>query len=81
MHSCIRTKNFDSDEAFKFRGRAYSLIKKWKNTATDLRQACDISFDEQTDERLKTITPNVKKIELHKLKEKRKKNEKEEREN
>lgn len=72
--------NPDSAAAFKFRGRAYSLIGEWEKAAKDLRQACNIDFDEQTDEWLKTVTPNAKKIEQHNLKQERKRLEKEERE-
>ncbi|EFA10637.1 putative protein FAM10A4 [Tribolium castaneum] len=72
--------NPDSAAAFKFRGRAFSLIGEWEKAAKDLRQACNIDFDEQTDEWLKAVTPNAKKIEQHKLKQERKRLEKEERE-
>ncbi|XP_044271609.1 putative protein FAM10A4 [Tribolium madens] len=72
--------NPDSATAYKFRGRAYSLIGEWEKAAKDLRQACNIDFDEQSDEWLKAVTPNAKKIEQHKLKQERKRLEKEERE-
>lgn len=84
-NACIRdcTKalelNPDSAAAYKFRGRAYRLIGEWEKAAKDLRQACNIDFDEQTDEWLKEVTPNAKKIEQHRLKQERKKLEKEER--
>jgi suppressor of tumorigenicity protein 13 len=72
--------NPDSAAAFKFRGRAYRLLGEWENAAKDFRQACNIDFDEQTDEWLKEVTPNAKKIEQHKLKQERKRIEKEEKE-
>ncbi|RZC35769.1 TPR 11 domain containing protein [Asbolus verrucosus] len=72
--------NPDSAAAYKFRGRAYRLLGEWEKAAKDLRQACNIDFDEQTDEWLKEVTPNAKKIEQHNLKLERKKAEKEEKE-
>nr|CAI5849810.1 unnamed protein product [Callosobruchus analis] len=55
-------------------------IGEWELAAKDLRQACNIDFDEQTDEWLKEVTPNAKKIEEHLLKKERRKKEKEEKE-
>ncbi|KAI5702681.1 hypothetical protein M8J75_002953 [Diaphorina citri] len=51
--------NPDSAAAYKFRGRAYRLLGKWEEAAVDLRNACKIDFDEQADEWLKEVTPNV----------------------
>lgn len=72
--------NPDSAAAYKFRGRAYRLIAEWEKAAQDLRTACKIDFDEQTDEWLKEVTPNAVKIEQHNLKKERKKADKEEKE-
>lgn len=69
--------NPDSAAGYKFRGRAYRLIAQWENAAKDLRQACKIDFDEQADDWLKEVTPNAQKIVQHKLKQERKKTEKE----
>lgn len=69
--------NPDNAAAYKFRGRAYRLLGDWEGAAKDLRQACKLDFDDQTDEWLKEVTPNAKKIEQHKLKQERKKVEKE----
>ncbi|KAL1459125.1 hypothetical protein WDU94_011132 [Cyamophila willieti] len=55
--------NPDSAAAYKFRGRAYRLLGKWEEAARDLRNACKIDFDEQADEWLKEVTPNVKRFE------------------
>ncbi|XP_045473977.1 putative protein FAM10A4 [Harmonia axyridis] len=84
--ACIRdcTKalelNPDSAAAYKFRGRAHRLLGDWEEAALDLRQACKIDFDEQSDEWLKEVTPNAQKIEQHRLKNERKKLEREEKE-
>lgn len=51
--------NPDSAAAHKFRGRAYRLLGKWEEAANDLRLACKIDFDEQADEWLREVTPNV----------------------
>lgn len=69
--------NPDNASAYKFRGRAYRLLGDWEAAAKDLRQACKLDFDEQTDEWLKEVTPNAKKIEQHKIKQERKKAERE----
>lgn len=56
------------------------MLGHWEEAAKDLRQACKIDFDEETDEWLREVTPNAKKLEAHKIKQERKKAEKEERE-
>lgn len=80
IRDCTRALeiNCDSAAAYKFRGRAYRLLGEWELAAKDLRQACNIDFDEQTDEWLREVTPNAKKIEEHLLKKERKQKEKEE---
>jgi suppressor of tumorigenicity protein 13 len=70
--------NPDNASAYKFRGRANRLLGNWELAAKDLRQACKLDYDDETDEWLKEITPNAKKIEQHKIKQERKKAEKEE---
>lgn len=69
--------NPDSAAAFKFRGRAHRLLGNWEDAAKDLRQACKLDYDDETDEWLKEVTPNAKKLEQHKIKQERKKAEKE----
>lgn len=69
--------NPDSASAYKFRGRANRLLGNWEAAAMDLRQACKLDYDEETDEWLKEVTPNAKKIEQHLIKQERKKAEKE----
>ncbi|KAG8235969.1 hypothetical protein J437_LFUL017905 [Ladona fulva] len=56
--------NPDSAPAYKFRGRAHRLLGNWLEAAKDLRKACMLDFDEQADEWLKDVTPNVS-IYLH----------------
>lgn len=64
-NACIRdcTKalavNPDNAAAYKFRGRAHRLLGQWLDAVKDLRRACQIDFDEQADEWLKEVTPNV----------------------
>lgn len=82
-NACIRDcdraleLNCDSAAAYKFRGRAHRLLGNWEDSAKDLRQACKIDFDEEADEWLREVTPNAKKIEVHRVKQERKKAEKE----
>ncbi|KAJ8668296.1 hypothetical protein QAD02_009959 [Eretmocerus hayati] len=64
-NACIRDcdraieLNPDSAAAHKFRGRANQLLGKWEEAANDLRKACKYDFDEQADEWLREVTPNV----------------------
>jgi suppressor of tumorigenicity protein 13 len=64
-NACIRDcsraleVNPDNAAAYKFRGRAHRLLGQWEDAARDLRNACKIDFDEQTDEWLREVTPNV----------------------
>ena len=82
-NACIRDCNkaleinCDSAAAYKFRGRANRLLGNWEEAAKDLRQACKLDYDEETDEWLREVTPNAKKIEQHLLKQQRKKAERE----
>lgn len=82
-NACIRDCNkaleinCDSAAAYKFRGRANRLLGNWEEAAKDLRQACKLDYDEETDEWLREVTPNAKKIEQHRLKQQRKKAERE----
>lgn len=64
-NACIRDCNRalelnpDSAAAHKFRGRANQLLGNWEEAANDLRLACKFDFDEQADEWLRQVTPNV----------------------
>lgn len=64
-NACIRDctqalkLNPDSAQAYKFRGRAHRLLGQWEEAAKDLRSAAKIDFDEQVDEWLREVTPNV----------------------
>lgn len=85
-NACIRdcdralTLNPDSAAAYKYRGRAFRLLGDWQASAKDLRQACKIDFDEETDEWLREVQPKAHKLEAHKIKQERKKAEKADRE-
>lgn len=64
-NACIRDceraleLNPDSAAAHKFRGRAHQMLGNWTEAANDLRLACKFDFDEQADEWLREVTPNV----------------------
>lgn len=85
-NACIRDcsraleLNCDSAAAYKYRGRAHRLLANWELSAKDLRQACNIDFDEEADEWLREVQPKAQKLEAHKIKQERKKAEKAERE-
>lgn len=80
-NACIRDcnaaleKNPDSAAAYKFRGRAHRLLGHWEDSARDLRQACKIDFDEETDEWLREVTPKAHKIEQFRIDRERRQNE------
>lgn len=78
IRDCDRalTLNPDSATAYKFRGRANRLLGEWEAAAKDLRQACKLDYDDEADEWLKEVTPNAKKLEQHKIKQERKRAEK-----
>lgn len=85
-NACIRDcnraleLNCDSAAAYKFRGRAHRLLGDWQAAAKDLRQACNIDYDEEADEWLRDVQPKAQKLEAHKVKQERKKAERELRE-
>ncbi|XP_071543444.1 hsc70-interacting protein-like isoform X1 [Panulirus ornatus] len=72
--------NPDSAAAYKYRGRAHRLLGNWLEAAKDLRLACKLDFDEQTDEWLKEVQPNATKLEEHNRKYERQRKDKEMRE-
>ncbi|KAK8725149.1 hypothetical protein OTU49_010722 [Cherax quadricarinatus] len=72
--------NPDSAGAYKFRGRAQRLLGNWLEAAKDLRLACKLDFDEQTNEWLKEVQPNATKLEEHNRKYERQRKDKELRE-
>lgn len=63
--------------AFKYRGRAYSLLGDWENAAMDLRQAFSIYSDEQVGEWLEEVTLKGIEMEEQELKQRMKELEKE----
>ena len=64
-NACIRDCNRaieinpDNAAAHKYRGRAHRLLGNFLEAAKDLRLACKIDFDDQADEWLREVTPNV----------------------
>merc|ERR1712106_295281 len=86
VNACIKDcdmaikMNPDSASAFKFRGRAHRLLGHWLEAAKDLRLAAKLDYDEQVDEWLKEIKPNVLKLEEHNRKYERKHADKEQKE-
>lgn len=54
--------NPDSALAHKIRGRANQLLGRWEDAARDLRIAVKLDFDEEANEWLNEITPNVSYI-------------------
>ena len=69
-NACIRDCNRaieinpDNAAAHKYRGRAHRLLGNFLEAAKDLRLACKIDFDDQADEWLREVTPNVRIIYL-----------------
>lgn len=64
VRDCTRALEINPDNAaaYKFRGRAHRLLGNFIKAAEDLRNACKIDYDEQADEWLKEVTPNVSNI-------------------
>jgi len=67
IRDCSRALQINPDNAaaYKFRGRAHRLLGHWEEAAQDLRNACKIDFDEQADEWLREVTPNVSILNFH----------------
>jgi suppressor of tumorigenicity protein 13 len=40
------------------------LLGHWEEAASDLRQACKIDLDDQTDEWLKEVQPHVRSVKI-----------------
>ncbi|KAK6637262.1 hypothetical protein RUM44_007676 [Polyplax serrata] len=61
VRDCTRALEINPDNAaaYKFRGRAHRLLGNFIKAAEDLRNACKIDYDEQADEWLKEVTPNL----------------------
>uniref|UniRef100_T1INK0 Hsp70-interacting protein N-terminal domain-containing protein n=1 Tax=Strigamia maritima TaxID=126957 RepID=T1INK0_STRMM len=63
--ACIRDcevairMNPDNAQAYKYRGRAQRLLGRWEEACNDLATACKIDYDEQANEWLKEVQPNV----------------------
>ncbi|KAF0303860.1 Hsc70-interacting protein [Amphibalanus amphitrite] len=54
MRDCDKAISINPDSA-----AAYNLLGRWEEAAKDLRTACKLDFDEQADEWLREVTPNV----------------------
>lgn len=75
IHDCsyALNNNPDSAKALKIRGRAYAyessveltdrMMEKWLEAAADLRRACAIDFDEETDKLRKEVDEKAHEIE------------------
>lgn len=69
--------NKDSAQGYKFRGRAYRLLGKFLEAHSDLATACKLDYDEVTNEWLKEVEPNAKKLLEHNRAKERRKEERE----
>ncbi|CAJ0580678.1 unnamed protein product, partial [Mesorhabditis spiculigera] len=51
--------NPDSAQGYKYRGRAYRLLGNFRKAHQDLVTACKLDYDDQANEWLKEVEPNV----------------------
>ena len=54
--------NPDSDQPYKWRGKAHRLLGHWEEAAHDLALACKLDYDEDASAMLKEIQPRAQKI-------------------
>ncbi|XP_013787333.1 hsc70-interacting protein-like [Limulus polyphemus] len=82
IRDCDKALSLNPDQAlaYKFRGRAHRLLGNWEKAQLDLATACRIDFSEDANEWLKEVLPNAKKIQEHRRKYERRKEEREIRE-
>lgn len=69
--------NPDQALGFKIRGRAHRLLGHWEEAAKDLAMACKLDYTDEANEWLKEVTPNAKKLQEHRRKWERKREERE----
>ncbi|GFP81755.1 tpr repeat-containing thioredoxin tdx [Phtheirospermum japonicum] len=69
--------NPDSAKGYKARGMARAMLGLWEEAVSDLRVASKLDFDEEIGSVLKRVEPNANKIDEHRRKYKRLRNEKE----
>lgn len=67
--------NPDQALGFKIRGRAHRLLGHWEEAAKDLATACKLDYTDEANEWLKEVTPNAKKLQEHRRKWERKREE------
>lgn len=69
--------NPDQPLAYKIRGRANRLLGNWEEAAHDLATACKLDYTDEANEWLKEVMPNAKKLQEHRRKWERKREERE----
>uniref|UniRef100_A0A8C4JND2 F10A1 protein n=1 Tax=Dromaius novaehollandiae TaxID=8790 RepID=A0A8C4JND2_DRONO len=60
--------NPDSAQPYKWRGKAYWLMGQWQQAAKDLALACQLDYDEDTNETLKEVQRRVQNTTEHQRK-------------
>ncbi|XP_067148277.1 LOW QUALITY PROTEIN: uncharacterized protein [Apteryx mantelli] len=60
--------NPDSAQPYKWRGKAYWLLGHWQQAAKDLALACQLDYDEDTNDMLKEVQRKVQKTTKHQRK-------------
>ncbi|KAL3213243.1 hypothetical protein MRX96_035584 [Rhipicephalus microplus] len=69
--------NPDQALGYKIRGRAHRLLGHWEEAAKDLATACRLDYTDEANEWLKEVAPNAKKLQEHRRKWERKREERE----
>ncbi|KAF5888879.1 hsc70-interacting protein [Clarias magur] len=72
--------NPDSAQPYKWRGKAHRLLGHWEEAAKDLAMACKLDYDDDASAMLKEVQPKANKIQEHRRKYERKREEREIRE-
>ncbi|KAI5608678.1 hsc70-interacting protein, partial [Silurus asotus] len=72
--------NPDSAQPYKWRGKAHRLLGHWEDAAKDLATACKLDYDDDASAMLKEVQPKAHKIQEHRRKYERKREEREIRE-
>ncbi|XP_053087238.1 hsc70-interacting protein [Pangasianodon hypophthalmus] len=72
--------NPDSAQPYKWRGKAHRLLGHWEEAAKDLATACKLDYDDDASAMLKEVQPKANKIQEHRRKYERKREEREIRE-
>lgn len=68
--------NPDQALAYRVRGRAHRLLGNWEEAQKDLSTSCNIDYTDEANDWLKEVAPQAKKIQDHKRKYERKREEK-----